>query len=585
MIIGYILTAAEACSFAGFLIALFLFRNEVREVIRPCADRLTIALLALIIAYFLIFSLLYVSPVEQLYFDENIYQGIAVNILSSGSSLWCLFGSGYLHQCYVQAVYHDPVGWSFFIAIAFALFGISTNTAFAMELLAGSLSILAVFLVSSALFKSRRISLISAFSLALLPGVITWSRTQASVDLPFMLFTLISLFFLAVFAERRSNKTFLLAVLSLVMVIYLRIEAILLLPVFFAAYFILGSGSIKENIVQKAGYLKRSLLGDEKFLLIVLALVMLLAPQIYYIHYELQNPNYGQNSSPLFSLHTMHKNLIENSSFLLGMSNFYPAIFNGIVTIASLLGIAYAVLQRKDNMMRPAVLSLGILFLFYMLFYASFYAGGANYGVDSRFMLELMPEIAIFSALGIEGTYRFISWSASLARRRRRARTRKQQKAGAMHAALYVLIVALFLLYPFSTTLGQITQKPQTMPQEYQPYSATEFIYNNYEAVPSNCLVFSFTPEMWYDLGRSSASISYIYAGADNQTIRNYISSYSCFDFDYGYWCSVPGTSSTCSSIMHKYSLTQLATQTTSEGKTFAIYRINNYSIGNSNAT
>ena len=138
MLIGYFITLAVLASFASLLAFLILNRKEIFGFLKERINRYSVICIVAIIAFFVIFSLLNVSATEQLYFDENIYQGIAINILRHANSLWCQYGTGYLGSCSVNALYHDPVGWSSFIAIAFAIFGIGTSTAYGMQLLVGA---------------------------------------------------------------------------------------------------------------------------------------------------------------------------------------------------------------------------------------------------------------------------------------------------------------------------------------------------------------------------------------------------------------------------------------------------------------
>ena len=115
------------------------------------------------------------------------------------------------------------------------------------------------------------------------------------------------------------------------------------------------------------------------------------------------------------------------------------------------------------------------------------------------------------------------------------------------------------------------------MPQEYFNTQATTFIYNNYQKVPTSCLVFSFTPDIWYTLNRSSAQISYMSEG-NLTTKMNTFKNYSCFVFDYGYWCTTPEYhNSSCGTQLYSYNLSVLATQRNSEGSNFTLYKINNF--------
>ena len=75
MLLGYeIALAGVYASLILMLAFIVMDRRELRVLLRKHISRYSLAALALILAFFLIVSLLYVSPVEQLYFDENIYQ-------------------------------------------------------------------------------------------------------------------------------------------------------------------------------------------------------------------------------------------------------------------------------------------------------------------------------------------------------------------------------------------------------------------------------------------------------------------------------------------------------------------------------
>ncbi|MEM0149049.1 MAG: hypothetical protein QW346_02185, partial [Candidatus Micrarchaeaceae archaeon] len=163
MIWGYVVTAAIAVSFLGLIVSLFLARRDIRKSMAGVGKASSLALIAIIV-FFVVFALNFVKPVEQLYFDENIYQGVALNILMHGNALWCQYGTGYLHNCFANAVYHDPVEISFFLAVAFAIFGIGTTTAYHAQLLVGALSIVAVFGLAYVIFKRNDIAVASAFA-------------------------------------------------------------------------------------------------------------------------------------------------------------------------------------------------------------------------------------------------------------------------------------------------------------------------------------------------------------------------------------------------------------------------------------
>ncbi|MGC8676586.1 MAG: ArnT family glycosyltransferase, partial [Candidatus Micrarchaeia archaeon] len=300
MPIGYETTFAVSSTFALLLVSIYIGRHELAKHLRKAVNRYSLLVLAAILAFFLIFSLLLVKPVEQLYFDENIYQGIALNILKHGNALWCQFGTGYVNKCYANALYHDPVGWSVFIAMAFAIFGIGTATAYNLELLVGALSIVAVFLLASELFENKEIAVLGTLAFALSPELFIWSRTQADMDPPFMMLATFAFFFFVVFAKNRNRKTFATFLFSMVLAVYIRIEAVLLIPLFALLIFLLSDSGVKETFGKTIKEIKKVVSDDAKTLALLLLALILLFPQLHYLAIETQqtmqpgSTNFGQ---------------------------------------------------------------------------------------------------------------------------------------------------------------------------------------------------------------------------------------------------------------------------------------------------
>lgn len=268
MIIGYETTLAIATISVLLLISVYRGRKEIAEALRKGISRLSIASFLAILVFFLLFELLKVYPVEQLYFDENIYLSIALNILHSGNALWCQFGTAYVRQCYVNAVYHDPVGWTVFIALAFALFGVSNAVAFNLELLVGALSVLGVFLLSSVVFEKPEISVLSTLAFALSPELLIWSRSLADIDLPFMMLTVFAFFFFVIFAKKRNRTTLAMFLFSMLLAAYMRIEGILLIPLFLVLLFLYSDQGVRETARKTWRQIIEIINGDTKTILL-----------------------------------------------------------------------------------------------------------------------------------------------------------------------------------------------------------------------------------------------------------------------------------------------------------------------------
>lgn len=566
MLIGYAVTISMLISLVILCASLIKSRKAFACGKSDARTRKPLGVLIAIMAFFLLFSLFFVSATEQLYFDENIYQGIAVNILSHGNALWCQIGTGYLKNCYSNSLYHDPVGWSVIIAIAFMIFGISTQTAFALQLAVGVFAIAFTFLLAQQVYGSMRTSLTAALIFALSPILIIWSRTQAAPDLPFMMLSTASflLFFLAM--EKRKAGITAAFLAALTMTIYTRSEALLLLPIFAFLWLTYPSGSKTKYRVRE---LFGSLAGKKLNIAIALSFMLLMYPELLYVSTLALNPHYGQNAAgtQLFSYSSLVSNGSTNLKFLFGGLNqvsFYPALFSGTVTIFAVAGVAYAIIlcRRKDLW---KLLGISMWVLAYFLFYSSFYAGSATYGVDSRFMLELLPGICIL------GAYGFSSLSDSLGSMYAKAMQTQKKKIMSNIVLFFLLIIGA--IAPFYTLLPLITLTPSKMPQQSLIYPAMQFFYKNYDAVPAKCMVFSFTPEIWYDVNRSAAQISY--ANSISPENQSYMSNYTCFVFDYGYWCNTPPYDNTMCKGYNSSDGWRTLAYNTSDGHAFGLYEFN----------
>ncbi len=578
-ILGYALTAVYMVLFVGLLSAVGIYRKDIYKALKGKVTKRSLIALLFILIFFVSFLLMLVHPAEQLYFDENIYQGIALNILKHGNALWCQYGSAYLNQCGASAVYHDPVEWSFYIAMAFGIFGIGTATAYGMQLLIGALLIVFTFLLGSVM-KGEKTGILSALAMSVMPELIIWSRAQAVPDLALASFATLAFFFFIVFMENKKSATLLPFLLSLGIAVYARTEGSLLIPLFILLYFIYGDSSIKENFKNNMRWLRNLINNDEVSLLYILLLAILLVPQAYYISGQLSNPQFGQGKSGLFSLTSFETNAPINVNYLFGAfdtKGYYPAAFPVEITLLAAIGTAVAIATSiNDRKNMSIVLALGLWFLAYFFFYSFFYAGAATYGVDSRMMLQLHPQLVILSAIGIVEISGLLAMAGSRVAKRRRNRSllnKRNLLIAIPYAAFFIVIFFIFAqFFPI------VTMPPSSAPQQSVILPASNFINSNYSAVPSNCLVFSFTPDMWYENGRSAAQIGYLQSDSSNFT--NFTKSYRCFVLDYGYWCIVPPyDNTTCPAYLKSYNTSVLATRSISgAANNVSFYLLRNYS-------
>ncbi|MDE1804465.1 MAG: glycosyltransferase family 39 protein, partial [Candidatus Micrarchaeota archaeon] len=471
---------------------------------------------------------------------------------------------GHLTACQTNAVYHDIIGYPFLIAIAFAIFGISPATAYGLQMLTGILSIFFIFLAASAIFEKKSGVIAATASLALMPELFIWSRTQAIPNLALMAFTTLTFALFIVFARRTNIRTFALFMGSLILTVYMRIEAILLIPIFLLLFFTFGMEEKMSHIAKGRYRLTMEHLNNNtKLLIIFLFFFMLVVPDVYYLSTQFANPTYGQDLSnqQLFSFANFLSNYKPNLLFFLGQFNSlvdFPNVFPlEITALAVIGGLFLAFVSRRSD--RVQVLLLLLLWFFvYMLFYDFFYAGAATFGVDSRFMLQMIPPLCLLAGFGI-------SEISTL--------TENIKPRIIAPVAMSLVFIAL-IIAPFITLIPNITLTPQQMPLQGLIYQAASFLYQNYTSVPTNCLVYTFTPDVWYEFNRSAAQIGYL--GSSEQSFLNFSNRYSCQVIDFGYWCNVPpykGTS--CQNYFKNYNLVPFSTYSNSStGENLSFYRI-----------
>ncbi len=202
-----------------------------------------------------------------------------------------------------------------------------------------------------------------------------------------------------------------------------------------------------------------------------------------------------------------------------------------------------------------------------------------TYGVDVRFMLEITPPIALLAGLCIS---EMGNGSAMLlfSRRIKKHGRRGSAAAGVFAYAICTFILAALVLFPFYQNYQTVSLSPSQQPQQSVILAVISFFYSNVQAVPSNCLVFSYTPDIWSEANKSSAQIGYI--GSSDPNFTSFARHYSCFVLDVGYWCNVPPQQGAhCLNMVQNYKIKPIVSENiTVSGNPVdtGFYQILNYS-------
>ena len=583
--------------FAIILIVIIGFK-EIWQTFDHIINRYSVAIVGIIVLSFLLFSILFLKKIELIFFDEQIYQSIALNFLEHGTASLCLYATSNLSKCYISTIQFDPLGYPVILAIAFKLFGSSQLIAYNLELFFSSMTILLIFLSSSILTGKQEIGVISSLIYAIIPEVLIWSKTPANPNVPFTMFFSLNLLFFAIFIKSQNIKSLYLFFFTLVATIYIRVEALLLIPIFLSGFIILNKDILNFQIIKN----KRVIIAFILFLILILPEIIFtfiakynLTKNEAFINLITESLSLNHIGSilnthiRLFSANYFVSNILTNIRFLFGFIKIYPIIFLPSITLLAIFGLISSIIYRKSyekySIFKLAIF-LEIIFLAYFIFYSFYFSGSVLLGGSVRFMLITYPVLSILAGLGV--------YQMSLLLYKKISKTKKlgietEKLHFDRHAIFYIICIAIILIAfaePFAKSISFIQNPNYNYPDfplklntttENSIYSMSylnksiSFINNNYLAVPSNCLVFSETPYLWYNLNRSSAIPEILNL---NTSIKNY----DCYIFDYNAFCSYPNISTECNKFVSEYKTKVIVSENNGDLPGFALYQILNFS-------
>ncbi len=556
----YIFTIGILVAFVGTIAAVFLGRKQFAAAIRGSGIRKKHIVLAIVIAaVFLTAELAVVKPTQLLFFDDAIYQAGALNLLHMGQAWMCDYGTPLV--CYTGEIFHEPVGTSFALATGFALFGVHLSVTYNTMLVVTLIAVLMAFLVGSVLLEDPVAGLFAELMVGLSPIVLVWARPTTS-DMPMLAFSLVAIFMMLVFVKRKSIYTLMAVLLSLALVAYMKVDALLYVPVILLMFIVLDRNGIRKNF-----RLLRKNLMEPAFLAVILIFAVAIMPEGIYSYSQLTTGNYGAAGSYLqpscgigaqpfaavsaLSLQNLEANVCVNALFWLnaykGQYIMQPLIYTAIAVV----GVAAMLFRKKRELA-----ALAIWFSSFFLLYAAFYAGSVLFGVDWRFMLALMAPV------GILGGY-----AASLSFMGKWLHGRKMWRK-LIKAAAYAFVVAV-IFYPLYALYPLLSVQPSSIQQAGDARFYEGFVYNNSRLIPTQCLVFSYDPTLFIINNRTSAQLGDLYP----QSYQNYRQQYGCLVVDWGYWCYTPN--SICTYVQNTFALKSIANATyTPLNRTYGFYYV-----------
>lgn len=483
---------------ANLVLIIIIFALSFKKI---CAQfkkvsRKTWVLLAVIFILGLLLRTAIAPRTHRLYFDEDIYLDIGKQILLDGRGCLCNYGTP--SECYSCELMKWPNGYTFMLAAAYALFGVSENTAFSFVTALSSCAVVMTFFAAYLLSKKETVGLFAALLLALTPLLIMWSTTVATEPVfVFFSITTVVLFLLS----QQDKKIFLLAMLVLAMTVQIKTEGVILIPIVAALLFLERNKNARDIMPW----------------LIFFALI---TPYMIHIYHASKVDTWG-SSGEKFGIGYMAKNIPENLVFWI---NGYPNIEHPLLfTILAVVGLF--VWKRKN-------IFLAVWFSAIFLLYSSFYAGSVKYGVDVRYALLQYPPLLMLAAYGM-----YYATQLKM----------KMKNFEFIATVLLVAAVAVsFLIY-----LPTVTTPAEKIQEAIQARVYHDFAVQHISSLNKSCFVLSHDPSIYLVAGQPSMQS---WMGTDKKIMAEVWNKTDCVIFDTDFWCGIePYKSSECKTIFTEY--------------------------------
>ncbi len=534
-LLEYTFTIGIILSLAMLIIGAFSDRRQIYHTLKSHGldKRFAIAAIGVVIV-FLFVELYFVKPTQLLFFDDAIYQGMALDMIHMGQAWMCNYGTPL--TCFQGQVYHEPIGLSFNIAVAFLIFGVSRASAYGTEAFLGALSVLMCILAALLLFKDRKAALFSGLILALTPVVLVWARPTNS-DMATLAYSMVTVFFFLAFIRRKSLWSLSNMLFSLSLLLYMKVDEVLFIPILVAMYLLLDSSGVIGSAKEALSSIKKNI-WNTKLLVIVLLFVLAVVPSVLYSYNESLTGNYGYQGTTIqntcikgmpgmqvnssIDMQNFRANVCANLGFWL---NAYTSDYVMQPILFTLLAVLGAFMLVGNGRWKTAA-AIGIWFGAFFFLYTAFYAGSVIYGVDWRFMLSLVAQAALLGGFAVSELVCLAETAAG-----RIKRHKNKIAAAAAAVAVVVLFVPLYMMMPL------IAVKPSSIQQAGDARFYENFVYNNSQLIPSSCIVYTYDPTLFNINNKTATQMDNLY---NSTQASQYIGEGRCLVFDYGYWCHTP---------------------------------------------
>lgn len=520
-------------AFILILISLVLSFNEFKRYFGGIRKETWMFLILIVILGFCLRQFV-VPHTHRIFFDEDLYSGIANSIATEGRNILCNYGTP--TKCTEGILNKDPSGWPFFLSIFYRIFGSSESLAFSISTSIGTLSILLVFLVSYLLFKNKdkrdeEIALFAALLFTLTPAHIIWSGSIAT-EVPFAFFSLMTILAYLLYFKCGKFYSHLLAASLLAFTVQIRPEGVIFIfPIIFAF------------LLFERDWLKK--LTDYRFWIPWVLFFLLITPHLIHMYIKGQQETWGAPNGKRLGLEYIPHNLSVNTMFWF-TGDLHPVFF----TILSLIGLFYLLPKGRKIFLFNLV-----WFLTFFTLFVLFYAGGVdNGGIGFRFINIYFAPTVI---LGGYGAFVLSGLLTKLTK----------NKFITLFILLTIILISFYFTLPFILVPDKQAQYARDMHDL--------LVMPNMDSIPENCYVLTHNPSIFLVEGRNSLQTWF---GQNDRVMNDVFEKTDCVMWLEGAWCAVDPNfkKGICKSMHDKYKLTIFARHVREENpeQVFTIYRV-----------
>lgn len=427
---------------------------------------------------------------SRIYYDEQIYQGVAHNLSDLHRAQMCNDGSmeyGRL-QCWHGEYNKEPNGYPYLLSIVYRAFGVNDVAAFRFNNVVAGVSVLVTVLLADLLFGHLWIACLSGLILTVLPMQLTWSATAAAEPAAAMWCAGAALAAVH-FTRVRTTSALAWTIVVTAFATTIRPECILIVPLVVVAIPLFAPAELRRP---------RMWIGAA-------AGALAATPTILHM-LAVWHEGWGA-SGPTMSAQFAARNLPVNFWFY-----FADERFPTLCGVALVLGVLFRGRFVERLWLVAYFLAFWTVFLF-------FYAGSYNYGADVRYSLMTYVPAAVLGGYGLGRIGDFIMrrWPGCWTEQR-------------VFGSIAAVVVAQFLWYlPLVRSTGEEAWAARSDVKYARVFAAS---------LPPNSFVLTHNPSMFHLWKTAAGQMSMVTSdrAAADQLFNRYTGGVY---LHWNFWCNV----------------------------------------------